>query len=964
MSASYNVWLVALSIAIAMFASFTTLSLTDRIMSSSGKPTKYWLAGGAISMGSGIWSMHFIGMLAFHLPIPIAYDIQLTLASVIPAVIASGIALITVSSSKGNRLLSIIVAGVFMGAGISLMHYTGMAAMQMFPAIRYDPLLFIFSIGIAIGASITALAIAFYLKKKEASKFLLLKKLLSALIMGIAIAGMHYTGMFAANFSYGSICLATPQGIQSEWLAILVSIGSLAIMMMTLIVAIFDARLSDQNAQMVEKLTHVNEQLNVRAQHMAEIMTADLRATVERDGLFKAVVEQSSDAIVTRDAIGNITSWNKAASTLFGYDASEVIGKSLGFILGPVERTTFAIEDKPLFQEITVKDRLKQLITISLNVAPLLNQNKVLIGDISIIRDISQHKETQEQLLQAAAVFKSTTEGVLITDNQTNIIAVNQAFTRLSGYSEEESVGKKAGFTRSGQHSKEFYKNMWHSIEADDYWRGEVIDRRKNGETYPKWLSISVVRNDDNQIIYYVGVFSDITHIKEAEEQLQYIANHDFLTDLPNRLLFEDRLEHAIARAKKDNTNLSLLFLDLDRFKNINDSLGHLTGDRLLQEVVHRIKKVVEEADTLARVGGDELIIIREENTDKQSLSLIAEKIINAVSQPIHIDQHELFITTSIGISTFPEDGNEGSQLLKNADAAMYQSKNNGRNRYSFYSSNLSSELIYRLNLESELRRALDNREFMLYYQPLVSSFSQRIIGAEALIRWKHPKNGLLFPDEFLPIAEESGLLFPIEEWVIATVCQQVKILKDSGHTSAIIALNLSSNLISYYNVADMIALQLKNLNIDGNMLQLEITETSIVAQTEKLVRNLEMLKGMGVSIAIDDFGTGYSSMSYLKRFDVNKLKIDRSFIRDIVNDPNDKAIVKAVLAMAHSLGITVTAEGVETEEQYLTLADEGCDEVQGYYFSEPISGHALVKLLQQGYCHDTNISSLGKRPK
>ncbi len=961
MITSYNLWLVALSIAIAVVASFTTLSLTDRIMSSSGKSTKYWLVGGALSMGSGIWSMHFIGMLAFHLPIPIAYDIEFTLASIIPAVIASGVALMTVSSSRGNRLLSIILAGIFMGAGISLMHYTGMAAMQMFPAIRYDPLLFLLSLGIAIVASITALAIAFYLKQSEASRFLLYKKILSALIMGFAIAGMHYTGMFAANFSPGSICLAVPQGIQSEWLAILVSIGSLAIMMMTLIVAIFDARMSDKNAEMVAKLTQANEQLNQRAQHMAEIMTADLRATVERDGLFKAVVEQSSDAIVTRDAIGNITSWNKAATMLFGYEDFEVIGKNLDIVLKPVEHNIFTIADKPQSQEITVNDRHEQPIAISLNVAPLLSKKKVLIGDISIIRDITSHKETQEQLLQAAAVFKSTTEGVLITDNKTNIIAVNQAFTRLSGYSEEESVGNKAGFTRSGLHPKEFYQNMWVSILKDDYWRGEVIDRRKNGETYPKWLSISVVRNDDREIIYYVGVFSDITHIKEAEERLQYIANHDFLTDLPNRLLFEDRLEHAIARAKKDNTNLSLLFLDLDRFKNINDSLGHLIGDRLLQEVVNRIKNVIDEADTLARIGGDELIIIREEYTDKKSLSLIAEKIINAISQPLHIDQHELFITTSIGISTFPEDGNEGSQLLKNADAAMYQSKNSGRNRYSFYSSKLSSELIYRLNLESELRHALDKREFMLYYQPLVSSFSQRIIGAEALIRWKHPKNGLLFPDEFLSIADESGLLFPIEEWVITTACQQIKILKDVGQTSAVIAVNLSSNLISYFDVAEMIATQLKKLDIEGRMLQLEITETSIVTQTEKLVKNLELLKAMGVSIAIDDFGTGYSSMSYLKQFDVNKLKIDRSFVRDIVKDPNDKAIVKAVLAMAHSLGITVTAEGVETEEQYLALADEGCDEIQGYFFSESVSGHTLVNLLQKGYCNDEDLNSLGK---
>ena len=951
MNAFYDPWLVGLSVVIAIIAAYTTLALTERLMANHERSYLYWIAGGALSMGVGIWSMHFIGMLAFHLPIPLAYDLELTIASIIPAIFASGIALFTVRSGR-RSLYTVLLAGLFMGAGIAAMHYTGMAAMRMFPAIRYDPLLFTLSIAIAIGASIAALEIAFRLKEEEHSRYLVSKKLGSALVMGIAIAGMHYTGMAAAEFAEDSVCLAAPQGIEPGWLAIMVGIGSLAVLSITLMISVFDARMADQNAALVTELTHTNEQLHQRAQMLADKMTEELRARMEKEHLFKAVVEQSSDAIITRDLDGNLSSWNPAAEQMFGYAEKEVLGSHLFDIIHPggideklAQKHTEA-ETGGCFQEIIGESKLGEKLQLAVSCAPLSNAQGIRVGDVSILRDITQSKHAEEQLKQAAAVFENTTEGVMITDNQANIIAVNQAFTQLTGYPEEYAVGQKAGFTRSGIHDKSFYAAMWESIKANDFWRGEIIDRRKSGETYPKWLNISVVRNNEGEIIYYVGVFSDITHLKETEARLQHIAQHDFLTNLPNRLLFEDRLEHAIARAHRDGSKISLLFLDLDRFKNINDSLGHLVGDQLLQEVARRITLVVREEDTIARLGGDEFTVILESISNRDQASLAADKIIDAITERIEIDEHELYVTTSIGIATYPDDGEEITLLLKNADAAMYKAKESGRNQFHFYSSDISSELVNRLTLEGELRKALERREFRLHYQPLIDAGSKRIIGAEALIRWQHPLRGLLTPFTFLSVAEESGFMVSIEEWVIEEACRQAQVWQQAGHRDLAIAVNLSSKLISYHDIADRIANQLERHQLDSSALQLEITETSIVEQTETLITNLELIDRIGIPIAIDDFGTGYSSMSYLKRFAVCKLKIDRSFVRDIAEDPNDKAIVKAVIAMGHSLGMRVTAEGVETQEQLAFLESEGCDELQGYLYSQPLDSAAFEILL------------------
>jgi diguanylate cyclase (GGDEF)-like protein/PAS domain S-box-containing protein len=950
MSTSYNEWLVLLSLVIAFIASYTTLSLAERVQASVGAAGNYWILGGAFSMGLGIWSMHFIGMLAFHLPIPIAYDAPLTLASILPAFVASGIALYTIRAGRKSPL-TLIGAGLLMGVGIAAMHYTGMAAMRMLPAIRYTPSLFWLSILIAIGASIAALEIAFRLKEGEFSRYLVGKKIGSALVMGFAIAGMHYTGMAAANFAEGSVCLAAPQGINAGLLATLVGTGSVVVLSMTLMVSIFDARMAGQNALMVEGLRRANEELQQRAQQLAEGMTAELRAIGERDRLLAAVVEQSSDAIVTRDLNHLITSWNQAAERMFGYTKEEIVGASIDQILevpaGPQGRVAFSRLSNPeQLGEVLGKRRGGGYFNIALSNAQLFDEEQRTVGMISILRDITQSKRSEQRLQQAAVVFESTSEGVVITDENGFIIAVNRAFIAITGYSEDEAIGQQAGFTKSGLHNKAFYQDMWADILRQGHWRGEVIDRRKSGETYPKWLSISEVRNDRGQISNYVGVFNDITQLKETQSQLQYIAQHDFLTDLPNRMLLGDRLEHALTRAKRTRTLVALLFLDLDRFKNINDSLGHVVGDHLLVGVANRIQAVIREEDTLARLGGDEFIVVLESLMALEQAAIVAEKIIEAMGRPFFIDDHELFVSTSIGISCYPRDGEESIQLLKHADSAMYKAKEEGRNKYRYYSAEFSSSLSRRFELEGELRRAIEKKEFLLYYQPLVSPRDGQILGAEALIRWEHPKRGVISPGEFLPIAEEAGLLPLIEEWVIDAACRQLRQWWDQRLPSTKVAVNLSSELISYHNVAERITAILEREQLDGSALQFEITETSLVKHTEMLINNLEALDELGISIAIDDFGTGYSSMAYLKRFAVSKLKIDQSFVRDIAIDPNDKAIVKAVILMGHSLGLTITAEGVETLQQRAFLLGQGCDELQGYLFSRPLPAAAFAQLL------------------
>jgi len=565
---------------------------------------------------------------------------------------------------------------------------------------------------------------------------------------------------------------------------------------------------------------------------------------------------------------------------------------------------------------------------------------------MDIRRLLEAQGKTETILRQSATVFENTSEGVLITDTDAKIIAVNKAFTKITGYPENEVLGRDPSFLKSGLHESEFYKAMWSSLQRDGEWKGEISDRRKNGEIFPKWQTISAVRDDNGKLTHYVSVFSDISQLKESAKKLHDLAHHDALTGLPNRLLLNARLEHTLQHAGRAGSHVAVLFLDLDNFKKINDSLGHPVGDYLLQQVAKRLLGSVREDDTVARLGGDELTIVLGSLRDARYAAKVAQEILGALSEPFQLERQEVFVSASIGISIYPQDGRDSTALLKNADAAMYVAKNEGRNRYHFYAEELTIRASESLALETHLHRALEREEFLLHFQPQVSLQSGKIVGMEALVRWQHPEIGLVSPAEFIPLAEENGLIGAIGRWVLRTACAQAKAWQDNGLTPVRISVNLSGRQLEQANIVQEVHDALQDAALDPAYLELELTESAVMKRAEHAAKALDGLRALGTTIAIDDFGTGYSSLSYLKRFPVDRLKIDRSFIRDIPQDPNDIALARAIVALAKSLGLGVVAEGVETEAQKDLLTSIRCDEMQGYLFSAPRPAGELESLL------------------
>ncbi len=682
MTGSYSYWLVLLSVIVAIFASYTALDLATRITASKGHSARMWLIGGAFSMGMGIWSMHFIGMLAFSLPIPMGYDVPITLISLVIAIVVSYFALYTVTRSTLSTK-NLLVGGVLMGLGIGAMHYTGMAAMEMFPAIQYDALLLVASIAIAIIASHVALWIAFNLRGSE--KWMVYAKLGSAVIMGFAITGMHYTGMAAARFAPDSICLTGPS-VDNSWMAGTMAGFTFLILCVTLALSVYDAHMASKTARMAASL-------------------------------------------------------------------------------------------------------------------------------------------------------------------------------------------------------------------------------------------------------------------KEANEELQRMALQDGLTKLPNRLLLEDRMGQAIANAQRSRSLCAVLFVDLDRFKAVNDTLGHFVGDELLKGVADRLQAAVRSADTVSRLGGDEFVVLLQ-GVSQDDAARVAGKIVESLAQPFRILAHEMVVTPSIGISMFPHHGQNARTLIVNADAAMYNAKRSGRNNFQFFSDDTATCLPERMEMENDLRHALVRGEFELHYQPSVNVVSNETVGMEALLRWHHPQKGLIMPGDFIPLAEETGLIIPIGAWVLQEACRQTKAWHDKGLPKVRVAVNISAIQFHQKNLLECVAQALKKSGLAPQYLEVEITESVVMQKASEAIVTLEQLARMGVHISIDDFGTGYSSLSYLKRFPLHTLKIDRSFVRDLSESADDAAIVSAIIAMAHSLRLKVVAEGVETRDQLRLLHALGSDEYQGYYRSKPVAAAEFERVL------------------
>ncbi|GFE84477.1 putative signaling protein [Steroidobacter agaridevorans] len=685
MNGSYNLWLVALSFAIAVCVSYTALNLASRVATARRQYVRMWLAGGALAMGVGIWSMHFIGMLAFTLPIPLSYDIPKTLASLVVAILVSGFAL-SIASQKRSSLGRLAGAAVLMGLGIAGMHYSGMGAIRIVPFITYEPKLLILSVVIAIVASFAALWLFFRLRG-GASWRIFLQRSAAALVMGAAICGMHYTGMFASQFAPGSYCIGATS-TSNGWLALLIGGFALSVLLITMILLMYDAHLESRSRQ--------------------------------------------------------------------------------------------------------------------------------------------------------------------------------------------------------------------HAVALED-----------------------------------------------ANARLRHLATHDSLTELPNRLLLDDRLTQAISYAERREGRVAVLVIDLDRFKMINDSLGHHGGDELLKEVANRLRGTLRKSDTLARTGGDEFVLIADEVTGQSDVEQLAQRLLACFAKPFHILSVDIHTAPSIGISVYPSDGARAEELVVAADAAMYHSKKVGGNTYSFFTPSMNAFAQQRLELENGLRRALGNGEFELHYQPKVDVTSGRISSTEALIRWRHPERGLVPPGDFIPLAEETGLILQIGEWVLREACRQARQWQVNGMAPVRVAINMSATQFRQKNLVSIVKSALENANLEPTYLEIELTESAVMHNAAASAEILEQLSRLGVHISIDDFGTGYSSLNYLRRFPLDKLKIDRTFIKDVVANPEDAAIVQAIISLAHSLRLKVIAEGVETEQQLQFLRSLGCDQYQGFFCSPAMEPEAFAEMMR-----------------
>jgi diguanylate cyclase (GGDEF)-like protein/PAS domain S-box-containing protein len=563
-------------------------------------------------------------------------------------------------------------------------------------------------------------------------------------------------------------------------------------------------------------------------------------------------------------------------------------------------------------------------------------------------REITEKKNYEALLLLSGSVFDNSIEGITITDANAIIQRVNPAFEAITGYSAKEAIGKNPRILKSDRHPPKFYTTMWKALNEKGQWNGEIWNRRKSGEPYPEWLSINAMQDDNGEVSGYVAIFHDMTEIRRSEDKLKFNTYYDSLTKLPNRLLFEDRLDEAITAAKKDNSIVAVICLDLDNFKHVNQSLGLHLGDQLLKQVGDRISGVFKKKTTVSRFGGDQFNIILKNLASPQVAGVWATQLMDLFKKPLIIQEKEIYVNISLGISLFPWDGNLGDILIKNAEIAMHRSKEAGKNIYSLFENGMNKKIEQRLELEAKLRQGLKKEEFKLFYQPKVSVKTGKITGMEALIRWFNDERGLVSPADFIPIAEETGIITPLGAWVLTEACSQTKAWHDLGFNHLKIAVNLSAVQFRNRYLLKTIQKALDSSGLAPNYLNLEITESLVMNDVDGAIVTMNEIADLGATFSLDDFGTGYSSLAYLKRFPVSILKVDQSFVREIPTNKDDMAIAHTIISMAKSLNMTTVAEGVETGEQLKFMQDNHCDEIQGYFFSPPVPADQFLKLLEQ----------------
>ncbi len=794
---TYSVSLVILSIAIAVIASFTTSGIVERVESARKSSHKTaWILFGGLSFGSGIWAMHFIGMLALTLPIPVHYDITLTIISIVPVLLVSAF-ILKVTSSKKYDANCLLRDGLLLGLGIVLMHYTGMAAMRMEAVMVHDKVMSALSILFAIAAAIFALKIqTASIKQGFFDKSLVTKrKIVASFVIGIAISGMHYSAMAAVSFS-PAVQSNSAQGISPDGLVLIISTTVSLIIVLAIFIPIF-----------------------------------------------------------------------------------------------------------------------------------------------------LRYKKTAKELELSYRVFSNTGEGILITETDGRIIEVNPAFSKITGYLSEEIIGQNTRILKSGKHELPFYKSMWQSLVEQGHWYGEVWNRKKSGELFAELLDISALKDTDGNTLNYVGIFSDITRSKEQQKELEVMAHYDPLTKLPNRVLFSDRFLQAMAHSKRSESLLAICFLDLDNFKRVNDSYGHHIGDQLLIAVAGRIKSNLREEDTVSRQGGDEFaLLLGDIEHINQAESLLC-RIIETLSQPYDFDGQTIKVSASLGVTLYPSDEGDIDTLLRHADQAMYQAKVEGKNRYQLFDPSDEMQMIQRHHQLDEIKQALANDEFKLYYQPKVDMDTQEVYGAEALIRWIHPEKGLIPPLDFLPFIEGTELEVDIGDWVINEALSQIKRWQKQGLTLEV-SVNIASHHLQstdfFKRLHDALA---KYPEVRPQDLQLEILESSALGDLGNISDIIKSCQdGLGVSIALDDFGTGYSSLTHLRSLSANIIKIDQTFVRDMLEDKNDLALIEGIIALAKAFDCKVIAEGVETAAHGKLLQQIGCHCIQGYGIAKPMPAGAIVE--------------------
>ena len=711
-----------------------------------------------------------------------------------------------------------------------------------------------------------------------------------------------------------------------------------------------------RDQQLLQDRTQALIASNVEMEARVAARTAELSQQLHFQ---QQLIEAIPSPVFYKDTHSRYLGCNSAFATFIGVNAASLIGKGPHDISSAEMAEKYLDADRALLArpgsqiyESSVRNASGEMRDVMFHKATYTESDGTVAGMVGVMLDISERKRMEDNLRQAATVFDNSAEGVIIAKPDGSIIAVNRAFTEITGYGQTEVVGNNPRMFQSGRHDKGFYREMWDCIALNGRWQGELWNRRKSGEIFPEWSSITAVHDQQGRLTNYVATFSDITQQKQNEERIQLLAFSDPLTSLPNRRLLMDRLQHALIVSARTMRHGALFFIDLDNFKELNDTRGHHVGDLLLKQVAHRIESCVREGDTVARLGGDEFVVMLEGlgNTTMEATSqaeLVGVKVLEMLGQPYTVQDQQHHNTASIGVTLFGDQKNSLEELLKQADLAMYRAKASGRNVLRFFDPEMQSVVAARFAMDADLREGLRENQFSLHYQAQVDHLN-RVTGAEALLRWTHPRRGKVSPIEFIPLAEETRLILPLGLWVLKTACQQLTSWAGAPETAQLtIAVNVSAHQFRQRDFVAQVLDVLRTSEADPTKLKLELTESLLLDDVEEVIAKMTTLKATGVCFSLDDFGTGYSSLSYLKRLPLDQLKIDQSFVRDVMVDPNDAAIARTIVALAHSLGLGVIAEGVETEEQLLFLADHGCHAYQGYLFSRPMSIDAFTAFMR-----------------